>query len=117
MSVPNQYVYTIIKPSIPTPPPFLQISADDWQTAYQRLSPSAFAVYLYLAQNASGYRFEYSPTAIENTGLMKKGTATKARQELEAKEYIQGHCFYVQSPEKRQMCQQVEEEIKQTTGR
>lgn len=116
MSVPNQYTYTIIKPPIPTPP-FLQISADDWQTAYQRLSPSSFAVYLYLAQNANGYHFEYSPTAIENTGLMTKGTATKARKELEAKEYIQDGCFYVEGPEKRSLRKQIEEEIKQTTGR
>ena len=86
MSVPNQYTYTIIKTPTTTPP-FLQVSADDWQTAYQRLSPSAFAIYLYLAQNQHGYHFEYSPTAIENTGLMKKGTATKARQELESKGY------------------------------
>ena len=85
MSVPNQHTYTIVKPAVPTPP-FLQVCADDWQTAYQKLSPSGFAVYLYLAQNASGYHFEYSPTAIENTGLMKKGTATKARQELETKD-------------------------------
>ena len=116
MSVPNQHTYTIVKPAVPTPP-FLQVCADDWQTAYQKLSPSGFAVYLYLAQNASGYHFEYSPTAIENTGLMKKGTATKARQELETKGYIQDGCFYVEAPEKRILQKQIEEEIKKTVGR
>ena len=115
MSVPNQYTYTITKPTTISPP-FLQVSEDDWHTAYQILSPSGFAIYLYLAQNANGYRFEYSPTAIENTGLMKKGTATKARQELEAKGYIQEGCFYVESPEKREARRRVEEEIKQVTG-
>ena len=116
MSVPNQYTYTITKPTTISPP-FLQVTEDDWHTAYQKLSPSGFAIYLYLAQNANGYRFEYSPTAIENTGLMKKGTATKARQELEAKGYIQDGCFYVESPEKREARKRVEEEIKQVTGR
>ena len=115
MSVPNQYTYTITKPATISPP-FLQVNEDDWHTAYQRLSPSGFAIYLYLAQNANGYRFEYSPTAIENTGLMKKGTATKARQELEAKGYIQEGCFYVESPEKRETRRRVEEEIKRVTG-
>ena len=49
MSVPNQKVLIITKPQT-TMPPFLQISADDWQTAFKELSPSAFGVYLHLAQ-------------------------------------------------------------------
>lgn len=115
MSVPNQKVLTVIK-SQTTTPPFLQISADDWQTAFKELSPSAFGVYLHLAQNADGYKYEYSPTAIENTGIMSKGTATKARQELEKKGYIDNGCFYVESLTKRKLCEQVQQEIKQMTG-
>ena len=49
MSVPNQCVYTIIKPTPSTP--FLQINELDWQEAFINLKPATFAVYLYLAQN------------------------------------------------------------------
>ena len=115
MSVPNQKVLTIIKP--PMSPPFLQIYEKDWMEAFRTLSPSAFGVYLYLAQNADGYRFEYSPTAIENTQLMSKGTATKARQELERAGYISNGCFYVENPNKRAQKEAMNKEIKETTGK
>lgn len=114
MSVPNQKTLTIVKPDT-TRPPFLQVSADDWQTAFLQLSPSAFGIYLYLAQNANGYQFEFSPTAIANTKIMAKGTATKARQELEAKGYIEDGCFYVESKEKRAKWRLVQQEITNTT--
>lgn len=114
MSVPNQCVYTIIKPTLSTP--FLQINELDWQEAFINLKPATFAVYLYLAQNANGYKFEYSPQAIANTGLMAKGTASKARQELEDKGYIVDGCFYVQSPARRKIHEQVQEEINEKTG-
>ena len=114
MSVPNQCVYTIIKPTPSTP--FLQIDELDWQEAFINLKPATFAVYLYLAQNANGYKFEYSPQAIANTGLMAKGTASKARQELEDKGYIVDGCFYVQSPARRKIHEQVQEEINSKTG-
>lgn len=115
MSVPNQKVLIITKPQTTTPP-FLQISADDWQTAFKELSPSAFGVYLHLAQNADGYKYEYSPTAIENTGIMSKGTATKARQELEKKGYIDEGRFYVETPAKRKLREQVQQEINRVAG-
>ena len=115
MSVPNQKVLIITKPQT-TIPPFLQISASDWQTAFKELSPSAFGVYLHLAQNADGYKYEYSPTAIENIGIMSKGTATKARQELEKKGYIDNGHFYVESVTKRGLREQIQQEIKQVTG-
>ena len=113
MSVPNQKVLIITKPNS-TSPPFLQINEDDWRTAYAKLSPSAFGVYLYLAQNANGFCFEFSPTAIADTGLMSKGTATKARQELESAGYIEGGRFYVESKAKRACREKVEQEIKDT---
>ena len=116
MSVPNQKTLTIVKPSV-TIPPFLQVSESDWQEAFTILSPSAFGIYLYLAQNANGYSFEFSPTAIANTGLMSKGTATKARQELEAKGYIEEGCFFVESKSKRLAKEKVEEEINKVTGK
>ena len=116
MSVPNQKSLIITKPNITTPP-FLQVNEKDWQEAFTILSPSAFGVYLYLAQNTNGYIFEFSPTAIANTGLMTKGTATKARQELEAKGYIEGNHFYVESKRKRLQREAMTNEINNTTGK
>ena len=116
MSVPNQATYKIVKPKT-TIPPFVQINEDDWQTAFKTLAPSVFVVYLYLAQNANGYSFEYSPQAIANTGLMSKGAASKARVALIEAGYIEGDCFYVESREKRAMRKQVEDEIKRVAGR
>lgn len=113
MSVPNQKVLVINKPLPSTP--FLQINELDWQEAYKALKPSTFAVYLYLAQNANGYNFEYSPQAIENAGLMNKGTASRAKQELIDKGYIEGNQFYVQSKYRRQLHEEVQDEIKRMT--
>lgn len=113
MSVPNQKTLIINKPI--STAPFLQINELDWQEAFQNLKPATFAVYLYLAQNANGYNFEYSPQAIANTGLMAKGTASKARQELEDKGYIIDGQFYVQSTTRRRIHQEVQEEINRMT--
>ena len=114
MSVPNQKSLTIIKPTITTP--FLQINETDWQEAFVNLKPTTFAVYLHLAQNANGYVFEYSPQAIANSGLMAKGTASKARQELEDKGYIVDNIFYVQSKQRRELHEEIQKEIKRMTG-
>lgn len=99
MSVPNQKIIEIHKPDIT--PPFLQVSETDWQEAFKTLTRCGFGLYLYLSQNTNGYKFEFSPQAIANLGLMAKGTATKARQELEEKGYIVDNIFYVESLEKR----------------
>ena len=113
MSVPNQKILIITKSEL-TMPPFLQISQEDWQAAYKELSPSSFAVYLYMAQNKNGYHFEFSPTAIANTGIMSKGKASKARQELEEKGYIEDGHFYVESRSKRIAQKNMKKEISQT---
>lgn len=115
MSVPNQKCLTIIRPRTTTPP-FVQVNERDWQRAFATLSPSGFGIYLYLAQNADGYHFEFSPTAIANTGLMSKGTATKARQELEAKEYIVDGNFYVEGYRTYLARCGMNNEIRDTTG-
>ena len=109
MSVQNQKNLTINKPNIK--PPFLQISESDWQEAAQVLTYSAFKVYLYLAQNTNGYNIEYSPRAIENNSLMAHSTATKARQELEDKGYIENNIFYVESKAKRQKKKELMEQL------
>ena len=114
MSVPNQKCLTIVKPQTTTPP-FVQVNEQDWQEAYTILTRSAFGIYLYLAQNANGYHFEFSPTAVENTGMMTKASATRGRQELEAKGYIENGCFYVESKQKRMQREAMLDEIKQKT--
>ena len=110
MSVPNQLKFRVVKPSV-TIPPFLQISEDDWQTAFQKLSPTAFAVYLYLAQNQNGYEVEFSPQAVANTGLMARSTATRARAALEDEGYIVDNCFYVEHIKKRLRRKEINDEI------
>ena len=90
--------YTIIKDeTILTPS--LKLNQEDWFSAFKNLTRSAFGIYLYLSQFPSGHNFEYSPTAIEKLGLMTKGTATKAWQELIEKGYVKNNVFYVQPKE------------------
>lgn len=96
MSVPNQRVVVIEKDKVTTPP-FVQINQDDWTEAFKNLTRSAFGIYLYLSQFPNGHNFEYSPTAVEKLGLMTKGTATKAWQELIEKGYIKNNIFYIQT--------------------
>lgn len=116
MSVPNQRVVVIEKDKVTTPP-FVQINQDDWTEAFKNLTRSAFGIYLYLAQNAKGYKFEYSPTAIENLGIMTKGTATKVYRELEEKGYIEEGHFYVSSKNKREQKTKIQNEINKTIRR
>ena len=108
MSVPNQKTIIVNKPDIS--PPFLQIAESDWQEAFTSLTRCGFGLYLYLAQNANGYNFEFSPQAIANLGLMAKGTASKARQELEEKRYIVDNIFYTESPAKRAARERIQNE-------
>lgn len=109
MSVPNQYTLKIHRGNLI--PPFVQVSEEDLNEAYLTLTRSAFYIYLRLAMNADGYLYEYSPTAIANTGVMAKGTASAARQELEAKGYIENNNFYVQSRRKREGLNRIQKEI------
>ena len=97
--------------------PSLKLNQEDWFSAFKNLTRSAFGIYLYLAQNAKGYKFEYSPTAIENLGIMTKGTATKVYRELEEKVYIEEGHFYVSSKNKREQKTKIQNEINKTIRR
>ena len=90
--------YTIIKDETVLAP-YLKLSQENWFSAFKNLTRSAFGIYLYLSQFPNGYSFEYSPTAVEKLGLMTKGTATKAWQELIEKGYIKNNIFYIQIKE------------------
>ena len=76
MSSPNQRVVQIEKPKYEKN--FLQIGEDEWTEAFTRLKPSAFGIYLYLANNANGYKLELSQKAVENKLGIKKSTYHEA---------------------------------------
>lgn len=108
--------YTIIKDEIISAP-CLKLNQKDWFNAFKNLTRSAFGIYLYLSQFPNGYKFEYSPTAIENLGIMTKGTATKVYRELEEKGYIENGHFYVSSKNKREQKVKIQNEIDETVRR
>ena len=95
MSYSNQKILRIVKPKYERE--FLQVGITEWQNAYKVLTPSAFAIYLYLASNADGFCLELSQKAIENSLGIKKTAYFEAVQQLESKGYIQpisGNMFY-----------------------
>lgn len=61
-TVPNQRTVTVHRQ--PLDNDFLGIKNENWQYAARDLSPHALRLYLYLADNADGYRFGLSPAAI-----------------------------------------------------
>lgn len=81
MSSPNQRIVQIEKPKYEKN--FLQIGENEWIEAFTRLKPSAFGIYLYLANNANGYKLELSQKAVENKLGIKKSTYHEAIAQLE----------------------------------
>ena len=68
---------------------FLQVGIDEWQTAFKKFTPSAFAVYLYLASNADGFDLALSQKAIENALGIKKTAYHTAIEALKNEGYIE----------------------------
>ena len=68
---------------------FLQVGIDEWQTAFKKFTPSAFAVYLYLASNADGFDLALSQKAIENALGIKKSAYHNAIEALKKEGYIE----------------------------
>ena len=68
---------------------FLQVGIDEWQTAFKKFTPSAFAVYLYLASNADGFDLALSQKAIENALGIKKTAYHTAIEALKKEGYIE----------------------------
>lgn len=87
MSYSNQKILRIVKPKYERE--FLQVGITEWQNAYKVLTPSAFAIYLYLASNTNGFCLELSQKAIENSLGIKKTAYFEAVKQLEGKGYIQ----------------------------
>ena len=67
---------------------FLQIGIAEWQAAYKSLTPSAFALYLYLASNNNGYSLALSRRAVEDAIGLSKNTYHRAIDELVEKNYL-----------------------------
>lgn len=86
MSSPNQRIVQIEKPKYEKN--FLQIGENEWIEAFTRLKPSAFGIYLYLANNANGYKLELSQKAVENKLGIKKSTYHEAIAQLEKVGYL-----------------------------
>lgn len=70
MSVPNQKVVYIHKRKYTGN--FLQIGIDEMRLAQQQMTYCEFALYLYLAGNADGFKLELSQQAFENATGYKK---------------------------------------------
>ena len=65
--------------------PFLEPPKLYWKKPSSELSKSALLVYLLMQEEGVEY---ITPTYIENWGLMRKGTASKAISELKEKGYL-----------------------------
>ena len=87
MSVPNQKVIRIQRKKYQKN--FLQIGSDEWREAVNNLRPSAFTIYLYLADNRDGFLLEMSAVTIEKLFGIKKSSYHNALKELEEKGYLQ----------------------------
>lgn len=98
MSVPNQKTITIHQT---TQRPFVMVGIEEYQNAMRKMQPCSFAMYLYLAGNAEGYRFELSKVAFENATGYKKASYHRAYKELFELGYIyedNGHLNFATSP-------------------
>ena len=87
MSVPNQKIIRIQRKKYQKN--FLQIGSDEWHEAVNNLRPSAFTIYLYLADNRDGFLLEMSAVTIEKLFGIKKSSYHNALKELEEKGYLQ----------------------------
>lgn len=70
MAVANQKIVRIHKPKCVNG--FLQIDKQDWHDACAVLNYSEFKLYLYLANNAEGFKLELSQKAVENAIGIKR---------------------------------------------
>ena len=88
MSSPNQRIVQIEKPKYEKN--FLQIGENEWIEAFTRLKPSAFGIYLYLANNANGYKLELSQKAVENKlGITDSVELSRIEERISKKRAIQ----------------------------
>ena len=75
-----------------TETPFLQIGNKDWQRAIKTLNFGEFALYLFLASNANGYKCDLSLKSFEEATGFKKSTYYDAIKRLQASGYLVEDC-------------------------
>lgn len=85
-TVPNQRTITVHRQ--PLDKDFLGIKNENWQYAARDLSPHALRLYLYLADNADGYRLGLSPAAIRAAVGIPRSTYHDQFRVLEDKGYL-----------------------------
>lgn len=84
---PNQKVITIHKEKCEDN--FLQVNNTNWQVACEKLTYSAFKIYLYMASNQNGYTFALSYEDVNCSVPMSRKTYDKAIKELKNQGYLE----------------------------
>ena len=85
-SYPNQDMVTIHKERYDGN--FLQVSIDEWTTAFNTLKPGSFGLYLYLCGNMDGYHLALSSAAVQHALGYSDSTYRRAKKELIEKGYL-----------------------------
>lgn len=85
-SYPNQDMVTIHKERYDGN--FLQVSIDEWTTAFTTLKPGTFGLYLYLCGNMDGYHLALSSVAVQHALGYSDSTYRRAKKELIEKGYL-----------------------------
>lgn len=67
---------------------FVQISKENWYSAYRNLNATAFCLYLYLAGNRDGFDLAFSPKAVHEEMGMPISTCKDQVKLLIAKGYL-----------------------------
>ena len=67
---------------------FLQVSIDEWTTAFTTLKPGTFGLYLYLCGNMDGFNLALSSVAVQRALGYSDSTYRRAVKSLQAKGYI-----------------------------
>lgn len=67
---------------------FLQVSIDEWTTAFITLKPGTFGLYLYLCGNMDGFNLALSSVAVQRALGYSDSTYRRAKKELIEKGYL-----------------------------
>ena len=67
---------------------FLQVSINEWTTAFATLKPGTFGLYLYLCGNMDGFNLALSSVAVQRALGYSDSTYRRAKKELIEKGYL-----------------------------
>ncbi len=88
MSYPNQKMILIKRSSENVRKDFLKIANDNLALAMYNLSANTFKLWIYLVDNANGYRLDLYPIDFCSKAKVSDSTYRRAFKELEAKGYL-----------------------------